>query len=132
VELQAMVPFVIQDKGKWCNVPGVATLGPVLLDVVVENKDTETRYKDWDNESLTKDQIKYACTDSFMPYKITEMLQSEPYDFDLHVSQSPIPAANSTDSDDDGGGQQVLRFVENQQTKKIDTCPACPGTQGLI
>ena len=116
VELQAMVPFVIQ--GKWCNVPSLASIGLELLGVVAEKNNPKLRYKDWHKKSLADEQIKYACTDAFVSYKVGEMLQSQPYNFDLHACQSPVHA---------GGGQQVqLLFVEHQQTKRINACPACP------
>jgi hypothetical protein len=54
---------------------------------------------------MMEEQIKYASTETFMFYKIGDMLQSEP-DFDLHLSQSTINT---------GGGH--LYFVEDEGKK---------------
>jgi hypothetical protein len=126
VELQAMVPFIIPGK-HWDNVPSLATLAQVLLGMRVEGKGTALRYKDWDNELLTDSQIHYACTDVVVPYMIGDMLQNE-YGCNLHLMQSPNLSSNSSDDIEDTIDQQVhLCFIENQQTKRIYTCPACPG-----
>jgi len=130
IELQAMVPFIIPGK-HWDNVPSLATLAQVLLGVSVEGKGTALRYKEWDNELLTDDQIKYASTDVVVPYMIGEMLQNE-YGCNLHFVQSPNPSSDSSGDIEDIEDQHVqLCFIENQQTKRIHTCPACPACPGV-
>ena len=93
------------------------TLAQVLLGVCVEGKGTTLCYKDWDNELLTDNQIKYACTDVVVPYMIGDMLQNE-YGCNLHFMQSPNLGSNPLDDIEDVGDQQVhLCFIENQQTR---------------
>jgi hypothetical protein len=125
VELQAMAPFIISDR-QWNNVPSLATLAQELLGVAIGGKGTNVRYKHWDNKQLTENQIKYACTDVVVPYMVGDMIQKE-YGCDLHVTQSPYPSTNSMDNNEDGEVQRSqLHFVEDPQTKRIKTCPACP------
>jgi hypothetical protein len=126
VELQAMAPFIISDR-QWNNVPSLATLAQELLGVAIGGKGTDVRYKHWDNKQLTENQIKYACTDAAVPYMVGDMIQKE-YGCDLHVTQFPYPSTNFMDNNEDGEEVQrsQLHFVEDPQTKRIKTCPACP------
>lgn len=82
VELQAMAPFVIQ--GKWRNMASLMTFERDMLDVDAAYKGTNVHYKDWHLPNQTEEHIMYASTDTFMSYKIGDMLQSE-HGFDLHL-----------------------------------------------
>lgn len=88
VELQAMVPFVI--RGKWHNVRSLETFRQDLLGVNVENKGTSVRVKNQDRPRQSDEQIKYACTNAYVSYKISEILQKK---HDLHFTQSPRRAS---------------------------------------